>query len=61
MFQRTRARFQDASHQSHHMPTRRAGRQCSQYLQGMRTCIYSVATVRRQYYEPLGWYRYSAK
>jgi hypothetical protein len=38
-----RARFQVASRQGHHALARRAGRQRSQYLQGVRTCIY-IAT-----------------
>jgi hypothetical protein len=30
-------------------------------LQEVQTCIYSVATVPCQHYEPLAWYRYNAK
>jgi hypothetical protein len=55
------ARFQDASRQGHHAPVRRADRQCSQYLQGVQTDIYSAATMRRQYSGPLAWHRYSVK
>jgi hypothetical protein len=43
----TRARFQGAS-RFHHAPERRAGKQCSQYLQGVQTCIYSAAIIRLQ-------------
>jgi hypothetical protein len=57
----TRTCFWGASHQGHHAPARRAGRQYSQYLQGVRTYIYSAPTVRRQHCGPLVWHCYSAK
>jgi hypothetical protein len=44
-FQRMSAHFQGASRQGHHAHGRHAGRQRSQYLQGVRTDIYSVVTV----------------
>jgi hypothetical protein len=46
--QHTRARFQGASHQGHHTPAIRTVRKCNQYLQGVRTDIYSAATVQLQ-------------
>jgi hypothetical protein len=46
--QRTRTRYKGASRQCHHAPARRAGRQCSQYLQGVWTVTYSAATIRLQ-------------
>jgi hypothetical protein len=48
-FQRISACFQCDSRQGHHAPIRHADIQCSQYLQGVRTSIYSVTTVRLQY------------
>jgi hypothetical protein len=43
--------FQGASGQGHHALARRVGRQCSQYLHGVRTGIYSVSTVQHQHYD----------
>jgi hypothetical protein len=46
--QRMRACLQGTSRQGHHAPARRAGRQYSQYLQGVWTCIYNVAIIQLQ-------------
>jgi hypothetical protein len=51
-FQCTRGHFQGSSHQGYYASARRAGKQCSQCLQGVRTSIYSAVTVRRQHYRP---------
>jgi hypothetical protein len=46
--QRTRTRYKGASRQGHNASARRAGSQCSQYLQGVRRVTYSAATIQLQ-------------